>query len=350
MLGEGFDEGLLRLASSWPGGKDVPSGYRDTIKSYCLLGDPTMRIDMTPPRLAVEVNGTPVVESPVVSPPAGSNTLAVTARLADDVNLADIVLKDGAEAVPADQYTLTPVNPEAPGACRGQELIWNPTIRPEDYDLSIRAVDWLGRDLTVTLRVEVDAGYYTGNRRLTADETIPVDAPFQVRVVTPVSVAAGEVEVLVNGQPGYFTLTADDAEGRHWTGVLRQALPQGAVSLTKKVRGKSLGAAFTLTVDGNPTLALNGVYFYPSPWSGEGTGRFLYNLTYGAQDRPSSVRINVYSVSGRKVASLSGAADLGPNQVAWDMKDERGDVVANGVYLFRVALQGAGETRGKRWG
>ena len=54
------------------------------------------------------------------------------------------------------------------------------------------------------------------------------------------------------------------------------------------------------------------------------------------------MRINVYSVSGRKVASLSGAADLGPNQVAWDMKDERGDVVANGVYLFRVALQGAG--------
>lgn len=342
ILGEGFDEGLLRLAASWPGGKDVPSGYRDTIKSYCLLGDPTMRIDMAPPKLAVEVNGAPLPENRLVAPPSGSNVLAVTARLADDVNLDAITLKDGADTVPADQYTLVPVNPDAPGACRGQELTWNPTVRPEDYDLSIAATDWLGRDLTVTLHVEVDAGFYSGNRRLTGNETLPVDAPFQVRVVTPVAVAAGDIEILVNDQPGYFNLTADDAEGRHWTGTLRQALPLGAVSLTKKVRGRLLGSPFTINVDGNPTLGLANVYFYPSPWSGEGTGRFLYDLTYGAQDRPSAVRINVYSVSGRKVASLAGGTELGPNQVTWDMTDEKGDVVANGVYLFRLALQGVG--------
>lgn len=340
VLGEGFDEGLCRMVLGIIGSKNVPSGYRDTFITYCILGDPTMRIDMAPPKLQVEVNGAAVGTPAVITPPEGQTVAAITARLSDDVTTDRLDLTDAGAAVPAGEYTLTPINDTGPGACRAATLAWNPTIRPESYDLVLKAVDWLGRDVQVTLAVRVDMGLYSGERRLGSGETLPADAPFQVRLTTPVAVEATDLEVLVNGLGGYFTFAATDAGNRAWVGTLRQALPVGEVAFTTKVRNVTVGDPVTLDIDGTPELALRDVYFYPSPWSGQGTGRFLYNLNFGAADRPSRVRINVYAVSGRKVTTLEGPAELGPNQIEWDLTDREGDVVANGVYIFRLAVEG----------
>lgn len=55
----------------------------------------------------------------------------------------------------------------------------------------------------------------------------------------------------------------------------------------------------------------------------------------------SSVRVLIYSVSGRKVREWTISGQAGENRVTWDGRDKAGDSVANGVYLVKVAARPA---------
>lgn len=86
---------------------------------------------------------------------------------------------------------------------------------------------------------------------------------------------------------------------------------------------------------------------YPNPFSS--STRFLYTLT-GAHP-PDHYKICIYTVSGRLVREIS-AAEAGPlvigthlTQYAWDGRDEMGQLVANGVYLYRIVIQDASGER-----
>ncbi len=59
-------------------------------------------------------------------------------------------------------------------------------------------------------------------------------------------------------------------------------------------------------------------------------------------DLPKStdVRLSVYELSGRRVASLvSGTMDAGSHQVVWTGKDDTGRSVASGVYFYRLEAE-----------
>jgi thiol-disulfide isomerase/thioredoxin len=56
-----------------------------------------------------------------------------------------------------------------------------------------------------------------------------------------------------------------------------------------------------------------------------------------ALPRAGTVSLNVYDVSGRLARTLdSGVKNAGNHQVAWDLRDNSGQAVANGVYLYRL--------------
>jgi hypothetical protein len=84
---------------------------------------------------------------------------------------------------------------------------------------------------------------------------------------------------------------------------------------------------------------------YPNPFST--STRFYYELT-GAQ-LPEVFQIHIYTVTGRlvKVIDLKalGEVRIGRHltSYAWDGRDEYGDQLANGVYLYRVILKMPGE-------
>ena len=86
-------------------------------------------------------------------------------------------------------------------------------------------------------------------------------------------------------------------------------------------------------------LAITDVVPYPNPFrpepGGGGGTRVLFTL-----NRPASVAVRIYAVSGRRVWETRLDADAGRNSVAWDGRDEAGDPVANGVYLVRLAARG----------
>ncbi len=86
-------------------------------------------------------------------------------------------------------------------------------------------------------------------------------------------------------------------------------------------------------------LQLLRVMNFPNPLSDHTDFTFL--LT-----RPAEVRIRIYTVNGRLIRLLeAGALGAGFNRLFWDGRDGDGDLIANGVYLYRVeARDGSART------
>ncbi len=83
---------------------------------------------------------------------------------------------------------------------------------------------------------------------------------------------------------------------------------------------------------------ITNVFNYPNPFSS--STRFVFELTGSVL--PDEFRIDILTVSG-KVVKVIYLEDLGPinigrniTQYAWDGRDDFGDLLANGVYFYRV--------------
>ncbi len=84
-------------------------------------------------------------------------------------------------------------------------------------------------------------------------------------------------------------------------------------------------------------------YPYPNPFST--STRFVFTLT--GSEIPDQIKIQIMTVSGRVVREIT---DIGPikignniSQYAWDGRDEYGDQLANGVYLYKVFVRKGGQ-------
>jgi len=90
------------------------------------------------------------------------------------------------------------------------------------------------------------------------------------------------------------------------------------------------------------------VYPYPNPMSTQTT--FAFRVEGGQTEDLENFRLRIYTVAGRLIREF-GARDLqtgrlrvGWNLLPWDGRDEDGDRVATGVYLYRVSVQGSDGT------
>lgn len=87
--------------------------------------------------------------------------------------------------------------------------------------------------------------------------------------------------------------------------------------------------------------SISNFYPYPNPFST--STRFIFTLT-GAVI-PNQLKIQIMTVSGKVVREITqdeiGVIRIGNNitDYAWDGKDEFGDQLANGVYLYRVIMK-----------
>lgn len=80
------------------------------------------------------------------------------------------------------------------------------------------------------------------------------------------------------------------------------------------------------------------VYNYPNPFANE-----TY-FTFRLSQIPDEVKIRIYTVAGRLIKEITKKAselnyDL--NKVFWDGKDEDGDTIANGTYLYKMIMKDA---------
>ena len=63
---------------------------------------------------------------------------------------------------------------------------------------------------------------------------------------------------------------------------------------------------------------------------------FCYELTASADE----VTINIYTVLGKRVRIIAGAsARAGYNEEMWEAKDDDGEKLASGTYLYKITAK-----------
>ncbi len=89
---------------------------------------------------------------------------------------------------------------------------------------------------------------------------------------------------------------------------------------------------------------IKNVYNYPNPF--KGNTYFTFELTGG--DIPQKFLIKIYTIAGRLIRDMlvpSSELQIGFNKILWDGRDQDGDEIANGVYLYKIIVQFNGITK-----
>jgi hypothetical protein len=128
------------------------------------------------------------------------------------------------------------------------------------------------------------------------------------------------------------------------------SLPDGTYYLRVQAKDRSGNVSgnveynITFEVINKPTITH--VLNYPNPFST--STRFVFTLT--GTEVPDYFKIQILTITGKIVRDLN-KYDLGPihigrniTEYAWDGKDEFGDQLANGLYLYRVITQLSGKS------
>ncbi len=90
----------------------------------------------------------------------------------------------------------------------------------------------------------------------------------------------------------------------------------------------------TFTTTSATGITLDQVVNYPNPFSDETQFTFQFFSPNGSAD----VTIRIYTVSGRLIQEINDVARPGFNKIHWDGRDRDGDVLANGVYLYKIVV------------
>lgn len=99
-------------------------------------------------------------------------------------------------------------------------------------------------------------------------------------------------------------------------------------------------------VSSSAELALAHVLNYPNPFTTNTRFMFEYNKPCESLD----VQVQVYTISGRLVKTISKnitSAGTRIDDLTWDGRDDYGDKIGRGVYIYRVKVNAGGETASK---
>lgn len=94
-------------------------------------------------------------------------------------------------------------------------------------------------------------------------------------------------------------------------------------------------AIINFTVKGTSQLYVDKVFNYPNPFKDNTSFTFQHNL-----DSPISVKIKIYTVGGRLIKEIT-RTNIGDKNVIleWDGRDNDGDAIANGSYIYKVTVK-----------
>lgn len=143
-----------------------------------------------------------------------------------------------------------------------------------------------------------------------------------------------EIELRIDDEIFKITDFYTSLNGGYRTGVIEYEMPElepGSYHISLKVWDNFNNSSRVETVvqvaeDGGSPLSF--VVFHPNPMRDQ--GHFTYILTTPAR----TVRIKVFTLSGRLIDDIEGEGHPGYNQVTW----EPPAALANGAYLYRVEV------------
>lgn len=86
----------------------------------------------------------------------------------------------------------------------------------------------------------------------------------------------------------------------------------------------------------HPELRIINFYNYPNPMTDQ--TNFIFDLT--GDKIPLNCKIKIFTVTGRLIKIITPFVNIGHNQIFWDGRDDDGDAIANGVYFYKMIIEG----------
>jgi hypothetical protein len=137
----------------------------------------------------------------------------------------------------------------------------------------------------------------------------------------------------------YYEAGLDDYK----TGAIRypfKNLKSGNHTLTLKVwdiQNNSASSTTDFVVAESAEMALNHVLNYPNPFS----NRTKFFFEHNQSGNSLSVNIQIYTVSGKLAKTITQTVNgetFRPEGIEWDGKDDYGDKLAKGVYIYKLQI------------
>ncbi len=391
------DGGARRLGDALLEAKNSRAGLQANNRKFNLLGDPTLRLGYPAHGVVVErVNGTPVADIPAIR---ALDEITVEGYVrgpdgavdSDFEGQAHLVAFDAARrvrvpervAMPRDYYTVR------------EDLLWRggvpvtagrftaTFVAPKDISysnepgrLSVYARNASRHATGFTEQVVVggtaatlpndqagpDISLFLNDTTFVSGGLTPANPRLIVKLrddsgVNTVGTGVGhEMLLVVDGDerdavnigsrfesdPGSFRSGRVEYSFRDYP----NALADGPHSLSVRawdVLNNSNAATLDFVVASTEDIVLDNVYNYPNPTSGQTRFVFEHNQPPGTV---ASVQVRVYALSGRPVRTIdteealpSGVLAAGPVQVLWDGRDEDMNLLASGIYLYKVRVR-----------
>lgn len=185
--------------------------------------------------------------------------------------------------------------------------------------------------------------YFDGREDFITGDMVPENPVFIGEIEDP------ESGVNITGEIGHkIVLTLNDSsgiditeqfqydEGSYQKGKVRAALDNlspGDYQATLKVwdnANNSSSQAVQFQVVPDEALHFDRVMNWPNPFSKETYFTFVLN-------QQAEITVKIFTISGRLIQKLDGLyAEPGFNKIKWNGRDWAGDLLANGVYLYKI--------------
>ena len=320
---------------------------RTMVAQYVLLGDPLMVLDCGPPVVDATLDGNPVQDVTDLEAVDATNVRAMQLEARDEAGIAGVQVLDstGADLTEATVTQLTPQQPNRQIVSYAVAL----PVRPFDHQLFVHVRDTSDRTPTDEHVIYTFNVHQTAEFVAVASGEVIDPATFLFAPQEPVDITATVTTAAQITDQNVVTVTGD---GLLLSNVQVQVGKSTELTLAftaEAVPNHTGSRSVIVSIDGFPTsyvleasgggggqVTISDLINYPNPMRDATSILFRTNLGGGQG------RLDVYTVSGRHVADLPFAVgNASEVVVAWDGRDREGDRLANGVYLYRVQVDGA---------
>ena len=329
--------------------------YREMCTQFVILGDPLLILDAGPPVVTAVLQGTQDTEIAgetdlVALDATNLRTIEIAAR--DEAGIHRLLVTEG-DGQDLTSEVVAMADSLPPGETDHQEMYYRLAvpIRPYAHTMDVEiwdtgAVQPGDRRWTLTLKVGQEAELTTGGELVdpdvfTFEPDLPVD--FHMLVTSAAFLTDAMTYTLTSGNDENLVITDETIvhTGDHTLEVTYTAMaPAGTEGERSVVLGIDTYETVWVLQAGEqalPVVAIGRVFNFPNPM-GSST-RFVYE-TDAASCRGT---IRVFSTAGRTVAHIPVQHTGGGSGVAeWDGRDNEGDELANGTYLYRIELDAPG--------
>ncbi len=313
----------------------------EAMERYHLLGDPLLNIDAGPPNITASVNGQSVQSGDFVKADTDGR-VSVSAVVSDENRIDAIELTINGQDATA-TLTETPLVDTGLPRSRSYQVDFVHTLLPSTYDIVLRALqapDTTGQPQLAgefTFRVASEINVTVNGRPVADGETVPAKGDYVVQVNFPVVVQAQDITISLDDNPVndavLNTITPGDSTG--WQVAFSRTLSPGTHQIVIDAGG--IEVAFTVVVSSD--LGLTHVLNYPNPFTND--TQFVFSNDVEIDEG----YIEIFTTSGKRVRRIPIPPDArqpGQSAVYWDGRDQAGDTIANGVYLYVIRVEQRG--------